>query len=243
MSEENTEIKITEIEQKALDMGWKPQEEFDDTSGKEWIPADEFVRRKPLFDKIDSMGRELKNMRQGMEAFRQHHEQVKQTEYKRAMEDLKRQRQEAIEDKDAVKAFEVSDKMRELEQQQAQVPQVEQANEMFSNWLAENTWYKKDEELREFADALGIMYAKKMSPSDVFQKVSEEVRKKFPEKFRNPNKGRESPVETGQSKVRLGKPEDFQLSEDERKIMRKIVATGIMTEADYIKELKRTKGE
>lgn len=240
MSEES---QVTEIEQKALEMGWKPQEEFDASSGKEWIPADEFVRRKPLFDKIDSMGRELKNMRQGMEAFRQHHEQVKQTEYQRAMADLKRQRQEAIEEKDAVKAFEVSDKMRELEQQNVSIPQVQATSDLFTDWLADNLWYKKDPELQEFADALGIMYAKKMAPADVFQKVSEEVRKKFPEKFRNPNKDRGSAVETATNKNRTTKSDDYQLSDDERKIMRKIVSTGIMTEADYIKELKRTKGD
>lgn len=235
----------SEIEQKAMEMGWKPQEEFDPDSGKEWIPADEFVRRKPLFDKIEAVNRELKAVKQGMEAFKQHHERVKQTEYQRAMEDLKRQRQAAIEEQDAVKAFEVSDKIRDLEREQEkiEVPQVQ--NPLFEEWVERNNWYTADGELREFADALGIMYAKKMSPPEVLQKVSDEVRKKFPEKFRNPNRDRASAVETASGKPRTPRSsgDDVSLTEDERRIMKKIVGTGIMTEAEYLKELKRTKGE
>ena len=251
-NQENQEVKPvepaqpSEIELKAMEMGWKPQEEFDPDSGKEWIPADEFIRRKPLFDKIEAVTRELKSVKQGMEAFKQHHEKVKQTEYQRAMEDLKRQRQEAIEEQDAVKAFEVSDKMRELERSQEKVETTGVNNPLFEEWVTENKWYKNDEDLREFADALGIMYAqKKMSPPDVLTKVSEEVRKKFPEKFRNQNKDRASAVETAAGKPRTPKStnDDYALSEDERKIMRKIVSTGVMTEAECIKELKRTKGE
>lgn len=246
---ENTKEKVehTEVELKAMEMGWKPQEEFDADSGKEWIPADEFVRRKPLFDKIEAMGKELKNVKSGMEAFKQHHERVKETEYKRAMEDLKKQRQAAIEEQNAVKAFEVSDKMRELElerDKQAVNTDTGTNNPLFQEWLTENKWYSADEKLRDFADALGIMYAKKYSPAEVLTKVTEEVREKFPEKFRNPNKDKGSAVETAQGKTRSTKNSDsYSLTDMERQIMQRIVRSGVMTEAEYLKELKRTKGE
>lgn len=243
--QESKPTEPTEIEQRAMEMGWKPQSEFDPDSGKEWIPADEFVRRKPLFDKIDKMSRDLRTMQQGMEAFKQHHEAVKKTEYERAMADLKKQRQAAIEEQDAVKAFEVSDKMRELEQSQQNASQIQPQQDLFTDWVAENKWYKTDVELQEFADALGIMYSKKMPPAEVLEKVSVEVRKKFPEKFRNPNKDRVSAVETADGKKRTPRNtnDNYALSDDERRIMRRIVSTGVMTEAEYIAELKRTKGE
>jgi len=232
---------LTEIEQKAIEMGWKPQDEFED-EGKEWIPADEFVRRKPLFDKIEVMNRELKNLKGGLEAFKQHHEKVRQIEYQRAMEDLKKQRQEAIADQDAQKAFEVSDKMRalELERQPSQDPVN---NPAFQEWLSDNSWYVADEDLREFADALGTVYAKKMTPPEVLEKVSYEIRKKFPEKFRNPNRERGSAVETAGGKTRPSSRDDGpKLTDMERQIMNSIVRSGVMTEAEYLKDLKRVKG-
>ena len=245
--EEPTAPELSPVELQAMEMGWKPKEEFDPDSGKEWIPADEFVRRKPFFDKIEVLNREIKTLKNGMEAFKQHHDKVKETEYKRALEDLKRQRVQAIEEQDAVKAFEVSDKIRELEdeaKQTAAQPQTGTAHVEFQSWLTDNQWYAQDDELREFADALGIMYSKKMTPSEVLVKVSGEVRKKYPEKFRNPNKDRAPSVDTkaGGTQSR-GTGREYQLSEMEKQIMNKIVRSGVMTKEEYIKELRRTKGE
>lgn len=246
-SQEDSAPQHTEVEVQALEMGWKPKEDFDPASGKEWIPADEFVRRKPFFDKIEVLNREIKTLKNGMEAFKQHHDKVKETEYKRALEDLKRQRVQAIEEQDAVKAFEVSDKIRELEDEAKQVttqPQTGVAHAEFQAWLPDNQWYTTDEELREFADALGFMYSKKFTPAEVLVKVSGEVRKKYPEKFRNPNKDRAPSVDTkaGGAHSR-GTGREYQLSEMEKQIMSKIVRSGVMTKEEYIKELRRTKGD
>jgi hypothetical protein len=246
-SQEPAAPQLSPVEQQAMEMGWKPKEEFDPDSGKEWIPADEFVRRKPFFDKIEVLNREIKTLKNGMEAFKQHHDKVKETEYKRALEDLKRQRVQAIEEQDAVKAFEVSDKIRELEDEAKQAvaqPQTGTAHVEFQSWLTDNQWYASDDELREFADALGIMYSKKMTPSEVLVKVSGEVRKKYPEKFRNPNKDRASQVDTKANGTQTrGTGREYQLTEMEKQIMSKIVRSGVMTKEEYIKELRRTKGD
>lgn len=248
MSEQETlpqEGQPSEIEQKAMDMGWKPRDQFDEDSGKEFIEADEYVRRQPFFDKIEALNRKVKTMEQGLEAFKEHHSKVKQVEYERALADLKKERLQAIEEQDAVKAFEVSDKMRELEKQkeQAATPQEGVANPQFQEWLDENKWYVKDEDLREFADALGIMYAKKMSPPEVLVKVSDEVRKKFPEKFRNPNKDRAPAVDTKGTARGTATGREYQLTDMEKQIMDKLIRSGAMTKEEYIKELKRAKGE
>ena len=49
----------SDIEQRAMDLGWRPKEDFEGDEAT-FIDAAEFVRRQPLFDKIESMGRELK---------------------------------------------------------------------------------------------------------------------------------------------------------------------------------------
>ena len=86
---ENTEVKqLSPIEEKALEMGWRPQEEWDGEP-EDFIDAKEFVRRQPLFDKIEQTTKALKDLKKGHEALIQHHLKVKETEYNRALETLK----------------------------------------------------------------------------------------------------------------------------------------------------------
>ena len=56
---EQTAPELSPIEQKALEMGWRPKEEFEGEEA-DFIDATEFVRRKPLFEKIDTVGKELR---------------------------------------------------------------------------------------------------------------------------------------------------------------------------------------
>ena len=60
--EEQTQEKkapeLSAVEQKAIEMGWKPKDNFDGEE-TDFIDAAEFVRRKPLFDKIDTVGKDL----------------------------------------------------------------------------------------------------------------------------------------------------------------------------------------
>jgi hypothetical protein len=96
--------------------------------------------------------------------------------------------------------------------------------------------------MKAFADALGAELAGQgLTPPQVLKRVEEEVRKEFPNKFQNPRQNRASAVEGGNSKTSSGSS-SFQLSSDERRIMQTFVRTGVMSEADYIKELKKIKG-
>ena len=72
----NTEIVDENIEQsqapapdlfesEARESGWVPKEEFTGDP-KTWVDAAEFVRRGPLFKKIDTQSREIKAMRQAI---------------------------------------------------------------------------------------------------------------------------------------------------------------------------------
>ena len=44
---------LSPIEQKAIQMGWRPKEQFEGDE-EEFIDAKEFVRRQPLFDRIEN---------------------------------------------------------------------------------------------------------------------------------------------------------------------------------------------
>src|SRR3990172_13012748 len=73
----------SEMEQRAMSMGWRPKDEW---RGDEvdFIEAGEFVRRKPLFDKIDSTNKRLRDVEQSLNQLAHHHAQVKETEFQRA---------------------------------------------------------------------------------------------------------------------------------------------------------------
>jgi hypothetical protein len=237
------------FEAKAIEMGWRPKEEWDGPE-EEFIDAKEFVRRQPLFEKIESQSKAIKQLAQAFDALKTHHTKVKETEYQRALTSLKAAKREALRDGETDRALAYEEKIDEVEQQKAefdaeaqkvQVPQEPQAHPDFVAWKQKNNWYSKDSELREFADSYGTTLARKgLAPGEVLDAVAKQVRKAFPEKFTNPNRERagsvEPPTRTGASQT------GFSLSEDERTIMKKIVRTGVMTEADYIKDIKRMRG-
>ena len=82
------------VESKAKDMGWRPLEDFDGNPD-EFIDAGEFVRRKPLFDKIETTTKQLKNVSKSLDYLKEHYQKVKETEYNRAIADLNAQRKTA----------------------------------------------------------------------------------------------------------------------------------------------------
>lgn len=243
--QENTQREYSPIEQQALEQGWKPKEEF---SGEEddFIDAKEFVRRGELFSKIEHQNKELKAVRQALEAFKIHHGKVKEAEYERALKTLQNARKQAFADGEHDQAFAIEERIDEIKAEKAAIVQeaatpVATSNQEFTDWMAKNKWYATDAELREEADAIGIGYHQKgKSPHEVLALVEQRIKKMFPEKFSNdraklPNKV-ESPSRGGASRE-----PSFQMDDTERAIMRKIVSTGIMTEKQYIDDLKKTR--
>ena len=87
-------IEVNPVEEKASEMGWMPKEAWVE-AGKDpgqWRSAELFVELEPLFGKIESLKREVRGTKQTLEAFKQHHAKVRETEYKHALEDLKTQK-------------------------------------------------------------------------------------------------------------------------------------------------------
>lgn len=237
---------LSPVEQEALSAGWVPKEEFHGEEHK-WVDAAEFLRRGELFKKIELQSRELKDVKRALVEMKKLHADVREVEYKRALETLRNQKREALENNDAeavIAADERIDLIKEQQRQlQAEPVEVNSGEEHpeFVDWKSKNQWYTNSTPMKAFADALGAELAREgLTPSQVLKRVEEEVKKEFPNKFRNPNQDRRSGVEapTGRSNAASG----FQLSADERKVMQTFVRTGVMTEAEYIKELKRVKG-
>lgn len=236
-------------EAEAREQGWKPQDEYEGDPNK-WRPAKEFVERGELFGKIDSLGKELKDTRKALKMLQDHHSKVKETEFNRAVTELKGLQKKHLEEGNSdeyIKTTELltdlkaEQKAREVmsQQQQAQ-PQVDPR---FTAWSEQNSWYAKDKEMRQFADTLGLGYAQAnpgLDPDDVLEYVTKQVKMSFKDRFENPNRTKPSAVES--SSNAQPKKDEVQLTDDERRVMNTFVRQGIMTKEEYISQVKAMRG-
>jgi nicotinamidase-related amidase len=241
------EVQLSPIQVKAIEQGWKPKDQFEGDEG-EFIDAPEFVRRGELFGKIEHQSRELKAVKQALDALKLHNSKIEQSAYDRALKALKDERKNAILEGETSRAFELEDQIEDVQKErervarEAHVPAVQEVDPAFTRWVEANPWYTKDVAMQAVADRVGIELARRNVPqNEVLRKVEEEVRAAFPHKFANPKRERASAVEPSSRGGTSVAKTDVALDEDERRIMRKIVATGVMTEAEYKSQLKKVK--
>lgn len=247
-TEQVEQPKADPYESKALEMGWRPKDEWDGPE-EDFIDAKEFVRRQPLFEKIEHQSKAIKQIEKAFEALKTHHTKVKEAEYERALKTLKEARKEALREGETDRALAYEEKIEEVEEQKeafdrdasaVHIPKEPEAHPDFVAWKQQNSWYSRDTELKEFADTYGMSLARQgKDPKEVLEAVAKRVKQAFPEKFRNPNRDKASAVEAPSR--RAAQTDSFEMSEDEVRIMKTIVRSGAMTEAEYRKELKRVK--
>ena len=220
---EQTVPELTAVEQEALASGWVPKDQFNGEEHK-WVDAGEYLRRGELFKKIETQSKELKDVKRALQEMKKLHSEVREVEYKRALETLKAQKKAALEDGDAeavIAADERIDLIREqqraLQQEQVEVPQSGEEHPEFTDWKSKNSWYTSNAPMKAFADVLGAELAQQgLTPSQVLKRVEEEVKKEFPHKFQNQRASRPSAVEG--STGRGGSQAGFTLTADEKRI-------------------------
>jgi hypothetical protein len=249
----DTQEQKTEVDpfvERATELGWRPEEEWSGAP-EDFIDAKEFVRRQPLFEKIEHQSKEIRAMKQAFDAFKQHHSKVKEAEYNRALAALKAEKRRALSDGETDRALVIEDKIDEITEQKDQFEQDVAATNVaepatqrpeFVRWTSENTWYGKDRAMTAFADRLGVDLAGQgYSPDEILQRVTREVRDEFRHKLTNPKRDRAGAVEASTRSTKSPQAE-FQMSDDERRVMNKFISTGVMTKEQYIEELKKIRG-
>ncbi len=242
------EVKLTPIQEKAIAQGWKPKDQFEGDEA-EFIDAPEFVRRGELFGKIESQSKELKMVRQALDAMKQFQSQIADKEYQRALKSLQETRKQAFADGDTEKAFAIEEQIDEVKEQAAEIrrvaqtPAVQELNPDFVAWTEKNSWYNTNKAMRAAADAIGVAHARAgLGQQEVLRLVEKEIREEFPHKFTNPNRERPNAVEGSSRSGTSVQRSAPAMNDQERDIMRKIVRSGVMTEAEYLSEFKKMKG-
>lgn len=253
-SQEQQAPEYTKIELQAMEMGWRPMSEFNGDED-DFIDAKEFVRRKPLFDKIERTGSELKQVKRALDALKTHYTTVHETAYKEALANLKQARKQAITDSDGERFDQIDQQIKEVEAAAEKVKQVAQdepvqeapVNPKFVEWANRNPWYTSVDYMRAYADKRGVeLHQQGLTPLEVLKKVEEDVRKEFPHKFRNSNKDDAPMIENSNARGTSGsnKKDSFQLSPAEERIMNTLIKSDpkTFTKEKYIAELKVAKG-
>lgn len=244
---ETPPVVVDAYEEEARSQGWKPKEEYEGDPNK-WKPAKEFVERGELFGKIDSLGRELKDTKKALKLLQEHNAKIKESEYKRAVDELKALQKKHLEEGNSDGYLETTELLTDIKAEQkarevAAQTAPAQVDPRFNAWVTNNAWYSKDTEMREYADVVGMGYAQKnpgLDPEEVLNFVTAQVKARFKDKFVNPNRTKPSAVEGG-SPTPASKS-SFELTDEERRVMNTFVRTGAMTKEEFIAQVKTMRG-
>jgi uncharacterized membrane protein len=249
MSTEAEEIKIdltveegdtitepSEIEIEAASHGWTPG----GVEGKKNLTAEEFMDRQPLYDEIRSTKKQIKKLQEGVDALKSHQATIRSDEREKVIKELKVAKRQAMEDENYDAVIEIDDKIatQRAEAQAAVLDPV--SNGAFESWESQNEWYNQDDEMKEYADMVGNGLAAthpNIPLTDVYERVTKEVKKRFASKFTNPASATGSPVEGGKRGTRTSsKLRVSDLPEQDRRIMESIIKAGGITKEEYLEE-------
>jgi len=232
------------LEAKAREMGWRPSTEFEGDS-EEWVDAREFIKRAPLFERLKSQGKKLKEQEKALHDMATHIDKVAAAAYNKAIADLQREKREAVQNADLETVTAIDQQIESIKVEMAPVatdkPKVHPA---VDEWLGkkENEWFRTDPERATFAMAYQESLFKRNPQMDMEESLIETtkaVRKAFPDKFSNPARHAAPPVETGASMSTGGKKTySFRdLNDEQKSVATRFQRMGIMTTDDYVKQL------
>ena len=244
-------VELSPTEQQAIEQGWVPKDQWKGDP-EEWRPAKEFVERGELYKSIHELKRKDKQREAAVQALQRHHEHVFNKAYEQAMRDLKAEKRMAIREQDFEKLEEVETKIenlqtnRESEVKQLQVVQAATTppvDPVFQAFLNKNTWYETDDSMKLEADIIGGHYMNKGGTKEgLFTHVENEMKKRYPEKFGPVRKAAPNAVASVDRTNKKAPKGDLTMNdvpESQRGVIRQMAAASGVSEADYIKELKR----
>lgn len=236
-TQETTQEQVDPFIDKAKTAGWRPLEEFEGDP-EQWVDAKEFVKRAPLYEKNHKLKKKITDLENSFNELKGHYNKVAEVSYNRAMADLQRQRDEAIDlgDKDTVK--EIDKAIKDVEG--SKPAQDNQPHPAIKEWEDKNgAWFYADKEITGFGMAYANNYLAN-NPNDfegAMESMEKAIKKAYPDKFENTKRKEPPAVEGGGSVTKQKTFTKSDLNDEQRKVMNSYVRNGVMTEEQYIKDL------
>lgn len=264
MSEDtnDVDVKPSEAEVKAKQFGWVTKDEWQGDESQ-WRPAEEFLRRgeevagfvrkdlERVKGDLAKRDLELAEIKATMEEFRKYHNETEARAYKRALDDLKTQKAEAVEMGDGKRVVEIDEeigKIKEVQQKietetKKPVPKPDQdSDKAYYEWEKTNSWYVNDAELHDIADGMAEVVRRK-NPNlvgiEFLEAVTKKVKEIVPEKFENPNRQAQNVSSSSDGRAPSGnsKKKSYEnLPADAKEACDKFVKQKLMTREQYVAE-------
>lgn len=204
---------MSNVEQRARDMGWRPLDEWNGPE-EDWKSAEDFLRvadnympvLKERLTKLEDLITDLRadnaKQRASLEKLSAHHRGTWKRQYERALNEVKQMKVEAVETGNTDLYNQLEDKEQQiLEEAGQQNPDAQEGPvPEFFTFKEENPWYMTDPEMTMYADGLQTILVNQEGITDhktFFQEVAKRVRMRFPEKFKNQNQDLPPVVEPG----------------------------------------------
>ena len=260
---EAPEPEVDPVEEKAREQGWVPKNEWQGDKAA-WRDAAVFVDRGELLGKIKSQSSELRELKGMVGYVTEQNRKLYEAGYEKAIADLEAQRDAAAEAGDSKATREIDKAIRSHEKALEDAKQPVRpttnaatiaAEERFDSWKTKNRWYENDEVMQDWANGAAVKYKTKVNPnasdSDIYGYLTEEVKKKFPDKFKQrvgaPSPDGKSTRSGGSPPDRDGNSADFDkllsgLSEEEADIARNLVKRKHVTKEEFMKSYNLTGG-
>jgi type II secretory pathway component PulM len=207
-----------DVEERAKLMGWVPKEDFKGDPDR-WTPAEDYVERAdhvmPIMkaqmskyeEQLQSTGEELKstrtelaNLKTTMEKVIKVNSKVSEAAYQRAVETIRKEQRQAINDSDGDRFEQLERDKEKLEAARPEKIEVEEKpviNPEFEEWVKENEWYNTDTDLRDYCEGVAPQVAAQnphFTNKQLYAAVKERAMNLFPDKFENPNRKEKSAV-------------------------------------------------
>lgn len=175
-------------EAEALLLGWKPQDQFKGPADK-WTDAAAFLDKRN--DHVGMLKNDLEKLSRQYRDLEKKSARAEREGFNRAMETVAAKQRAAVETGDT-EAFDAAEKERKTleDANKAEPIDVEQRQEEFIEWRADNLWYGDNKLLTDYADTTAERMMKDkggfLGPDDLSalaRKVKDRFGDKFPDAF------------------------------------------------------------
>lgn len=236
----------TEVQLEAMKAGWNPE----GVEGKRSLTADEFLDRKPIFDRLHAAEKKSKDV----EAALNHLMEMQEAQIKKAREDavadIKRQMKEAVSIGDEAAAEALSDQLVQMNTQPVERPAQSTVDPTFASFVERNPWYDPQSDQYdlvkvEYAESLKDKAEAAIAAGRPLDKVYKDIENAVNTKFNQSQRPSQKVVPNAQvrakphGKVKLT---DLNLGPEEIRQARTLMRISNMTEEQYVEQYNKAFG-
>lgn len=189
-----SDAEASSAEERATRMGWTPRERFKGDQAK-WVDAATFVKNgeeslpilRERLRKAESTNADLSK---SVSEFKKASEDNFTKGYAKAKRELEAEIKAKAKAGDEEGAAAAAGELAELEGEKAKREAESVKDPVFDAWAGQNTWYS-DPEMKLEAEAIAFKLRRRGDTTDgvpFLDKVKEQMKKQFPEKFGNPRR-------------------------------------------------------